>query len=454
MKHYIWVIVLILNTEIIISQHNCIDNVKLVYNDIVESIGYNFPPKLVFSNSKNKVAYYNGREIVIEKKIISYLCGKENFKAKISYILSHELAHNYFKHTWMYNSGLAYASESREFLDNKSYEKDQRKIAEIQADIFGGFFGQISGYNTLSYAADVLVDVYKLYEIPDKIEGYPSLNERIQIVNSRIDLATKLVKLFDIANVCLLYGEYQIANELYNDILLNEFRSREIYNNIGLTYLLRIINIDNRFNKYLFPISLEQNTRSQVKMSRNQINDIELKDLFLLAKKNFDLANQLDKNYFKSIQNKLVLDFLKDLNIKTLKKIKSSSISDELKVDFEILFDLITKNKTRKNKKKGSSISKINLNEVYVDYSEKYDSILDELGIEPAIIFGFKNLSNSKKIKTPSGNIVIEEGKYNDYKIYKSRNWFLIETNLKLENYSNYKSVHYKNKYYYFISLD
>ena len=77
MKHYIWVIVLILNTEIIISQHNCIDNVKLVYNDIVESIGYNFPPELVFSNSKNKVAYYNGREIVIEKKIISYLCGKK-----------------------------------------------------------------------------------------------------------------------------------------------------------------------------------------------------------------------------------------------------------------------------------------------------------------------------------------------------------------------------------------
>ena len=39
----------------------------------------------------------------------------------------------------MRNTGLGYASSIGEFIDEKSSSKDQRKLAESQADLFGGF---------------------------------------------------------------------------------------------------------------------------------------------------------------------------------------------------------------------------------------------------------------------------------------------------------------------------
>ena len=75
----------------------------------------------------------------------------------------------------MKSSGLAY-------IESYSSSYEQRKIAEIQADTFAGFFGQIAGYNVLSNAKSTLTQIYEDYNLPPEINGYPSLNERIQIV--------------------------------------------------------------------------------------------------------------------------------------------------------------------------------------------------------------------------------------------------------------------------------
>ena len=56
--------------------------------------------------------------------------------------------HYYLKHSWMRNSGLGYSNEIGGFIDQKAY-KDQRKLAESQADLFGGFY-EIAGYRTLN----------------------------------------------------------------------------------------------------------------------------------------------------------------------------------------------------------------------------------------------------------------------------------------------------------------
>ena len=105
------------------------------------SIGNSFPspPKLNFSDKKRSVAFLNSKGITIETPIINLLCEDENFEDKIAYIISHELAHHYLSHTWMRNTGLGYASSIGEFIDEKSSSKDQRKLAESQADLFGGF---------------------------------------------------------------------------------------------------------------------------------------------------------------------------------------------------------------------------------------------------------------------------------------------------------------------------
>ena len=166
------IIFLSLFHNITFSQTECTEKTKIIYENIITSIGNSFPspPKLNFSDHKRAVAFLSSEGITIETPIINLLCEDENFEDKIAYIISHELAHHYLSHTWMRNTGLGYASSIGEFIDEKSSSKDQRKLAESQADLFGGFFGQIAGYNVLGFAKSTLSDVYTHYNLPHEIK--------------------------------------------------------------------------------------------------------------------------------------------------------------------------------------------------------------------------------------------------------------------------------------------
>jgi hypothetical protein len=167
---------------------SCNDKVQIIYNNILSAIGnkLDLPPDLYIIDSTNKVAYINDQGVFIENRLIELLCQEEFFDSKMSYIISHELAHHYLDHSWMRNSGLGYSNDIGQYVDEKAYSKDQRKLAESEADLFGGFYGQIAGYNTLEHAKQTLAKVYEEYKIPNQIKGYPSLDERYQIIDAKI----------------------------------------------------------------------------------------------------------------------------------------------------------------------------------------------------------------------------------------------------------------------------
>ena len=202
------------------GQPDCNQRTTKVYQDIIESIGNKFPPAptLIFSDSERAVAFISGSEIIIENKIISSLCSQENFEDKISYIIAHELAHHYLNHNWMTNTGLSYASTIGDYLEDQAYTKNQRKIAETQADLYAGFFGQVSGYNTLGYAKETLTHVYNLYGLKKNINGYPSFDERIEIIQTKEAEANEIVVLFEIANAFLMLKEYYLAEKCFLEI--------------------------------------------------------------------------------------------------------------------------------------------------------------------------------------------------------------------------------------------
>ena len=105
--------------------------------------------------------------------------------------------------------------------------------------------------NTLSFGEEVIREVYDVYGLKKEIKGYPSLNERIQIINSKIDEVNNLAKIFEIGNVLLRLGEYELAKKCFQEILNKGFTSREIYNNLGLVYLLYGISIeDEKISKF------------------------------------------------------------------------------------------------------------------------------------------------------------------------------------------------------------
>ena len=220
--------------------NNCEERTREIYLKLVNSIGNKFdlPPELYLLDSNKKVAYINDEGIFIERKLIQLFCDKPSFEANIAYILGHELAHFYLEHNWMKNSGLGYSNSLGSFIDEKAYSKEQRKIAESQADLFGGFYGQIAGYSVLESAQETLKTLYHDYQIPEEIKGYPSLNERYQIIESNLEKAKNLSHLFHFGNVLLSTGYLAQAKDCFEIILKNKFTSREIYNNLGLTYLL------------------------------------------------------------------------------------------------------------------------------------------------------------------------------------------------------------------------
>jgi hypothetical protein len=400
---------------------SCNDKVEVIYGNIVEAIGNQslLTPDLFFSEKASSVAYMNADGITIEQKVIDIFCGQSDFEDKIAYIL----AHYYLEHNWIRNSGLSYANSIGEFLQDKSYSYsiDQRKLAESQADFFAGFYAQIAGYNALFHAESTLTTIYEEYELSKDLTGYPTFDERVTIINSKIKTANELAQVFDIANVLLQKQEFYLAKDYYELILNNKFNSREIYNNLGLTYLLYGISISKQeISQWVFPVSLDQTTRAEISSTRSGSLFDDPRKMINRAKQNFKRAMALDSTYMPSKFNHIICDFL--LQASSKERLSFIDENDFIQQHEKIKFDLLTldeliesgpSKKARRFAKKGSKISRLNLEAPSVlDTSNSQEKLLSKLGIELGDLF-FSG--NSKKLLGSK----ISKGKISGYTYYK-----------------------------------
>ena len=439
---------------------DCTTEVKDIYKNIVKSIGNSFPPppKLIISEKKRAVAYLNKEGITIETAVIDLFCGKKNFEDKIAYVISHELAHHYLNHTWMRNTSLGYVSSIGEFVDNQSSSYDQRKLAETSADLFGGFFGQIAGYNVLSYAKQGLEEIYNHYKLPKEIKGYPSFEDRLNIINSKIEDANKLTTLFNVGNILMMLGKYDEAKLCFEDILKENFTSREIYNNLGLVFLLKAISIsDPKISKFIYPLSIDFQTRADISATRSGdfLNDAD--KLFSYAKEQFNQSIRLDEDYYFAKKNILILEFiqaLKDDKENDFLKTENFELLDQAtQVDLEVISRL-NRNKKRKKvlkiAKRGSYVSKQNINyddDEINEYSPEPKQIFD-IDISKYILSGLPK--PNKKIKTKYSDLKLTIKDFDKYVLTSIRlnrkNIFYI---LKSKKDYNFKGqIKYKNNFY------
>lgn len=344
--------------------------VKDVFDKIVNSIGNNInpPPIIEIVKTDNNPAYYNPREnkICIEEKVLSIFKDNKNFEDIIAYLIAHELAHHYLNHGWMRNLDFGYSSTIGNFIIDED-NKNQKKIDETQADIFGGFFAKIAGFDALNHGEYCLKEIYKEYKIPESISGYPSLNERIEIIKLNIDKTNELSQIFDLGNLFLTIGDFVNANNCYSKILNEKFTSREIYNNIGVISLLKAISIYNNGNKeYIFPVYIEINSRANNNLNR-AIDYSEINNLLNNAKFYFENSIKKDNEFVPPKVNLLVTNFILDLINKNLNKKSYQELSQKLYIDNERVSDLLVLHKIfskkklkRKEIENGSLISRLN----------------------------------------------------------------------------------------------
>ncbi|RAR71495.1 M48 family metalloprotease [Flavobacterium aciduliphilum] len=410
-----------------------------VFNNITNSVGNNFPspPKLNFINSVDKIAYtYNG-SVFLEKKALNLLCSFDDSQDALAYVLSHELAHHYLNHTWMKNIGFTYTSELKNQLNKDVKSINNRKIEETQADLFGGFFSQISGYNSLTIAENVLKLLYKNYNLPETIEGYPSLTDRENIVKNNLEELDKLSIVFKMGNLMVATEDYKNALKCYEHILSKKFTSREIYNNLGAIYLKQAIDFDDNLSKYSFPILFEENTRATTKdiyrrfdgLSESKIKDTIIYHLNL-ADDAFNRSSVLDKNFMKPKVNLLISELINNKITKTnldldfgkrLEQLKLS-ITDENDINLlSFYLGLVPKIDENEKIKKSSIISKYN-KEVFhnttssdslqnLNVKNEFSNLINELK--------FTHLNKVDKTISSGDGINIKINKTTNYEVYE-----------------------------------
>jgi tetratricopeptide (TPR) repeat protein len=306
--------------------------VKSVFDKIVWAVGDGRQaPRLEVWSGANpqglRVAWYSrdaAKEAIgIEESAVN-LClkfGPDSLDA-LAVLLGHELAHFYRVDTIAAEYPTAFAAAPVYNAIKTIASRDSRVAIETDADLFGGFYGCVAGYNTLGVNARVLDGVYKTFSFPDFLPGYLNLGERQAVARSTKDSLSKLIPIVD-AGACLFaLGNYAESASCF-DLLVRKFPSRDMFNNAGVARALEAIKISQPHAMplpYPFEFDVDMGPRSQgsrhtrgVPTGAERQRALYRLNLLLAAKENFKQAQRRDPGYVPALVNlSCVYDLLGD----------------------------------------------------------------------------------------------------------------------------------------------
>lgn len=274
-----------------------------VYNRLVQARGdFRYPvPTFVMSAVEYQVASidYKKLEITLEQKAYEVCAsfGPENTDAAIAFLLGHELTHYYEKHLWREgfvdtHNDLAIGIQLDSLLDDVA--------DETEADYLGGFLAYSAGYGVFEQNDEMIGRLYKTYQMPDDIVGYPTLSDRQALNRRSTEQLKQLVEVFDMANLLTAVGRYADAFEYYRYVLM-QYQSREIYNNVGVVAVLDALQYFNESEmKFRLPLELDLESSGSKGDGMANIREKLLRQAIL----HFDAAISLDPDYAPAYLNK------------------------------------------------------------------------------------------------------------------------------------------------------
>lgn len=311
-----------------------------VYERLREARGdFRYPvPDFFMTQQKGQVASINyGPPIEIFLEEAAYkVCASFGDKADaaIAFLLGHELAHYYEKHGWRGDFGTNYShlgiskqldtlyKEIENFAEGKKIHKTLLRFdtlshqyedvaMESQADYLGGFLAYSAGYGLFDDGDKLIGRLYDEYGMKQNSEGYVTRSEREGMSKTASERMKTLVDVFEMANMLTAIGRYDDANLFYRYVLM-EYQGREIYNNVGVTYLLFALKEYFKEDelKFRFPIQLDLAMATH----RGSDETKERNRLLEQAIQHFDAAISMDPNYSPAYLNKACAYALMDEN--------------------------------------------------------------------------------------------------------------------------------------------
>lgn len=278
-----------------------------IFNDLVNARGdFRYTvPTFVFNDDTSAVAEISyGAAVSIRLEERAYdVCASfgPGTDAAIAFLLAHELTHYYERHAWRIGFTKEYKQKRLQIGVQLDTLVDD--IAnETQADYLGGFLAYSAGYGLFDRGPDLIQKLYEAYYFvkKDPLPNYPSLHDRKALTQYSAEKMKDLADLFDMANLLTATGNFSDALVYYR-FILNDYQSREIYNNIGVTAMKAVLVNCREYEKFLYPLELDLNSSAGQKSGFAGGIDSALVRQALLQ---FDAAISLDPGYAPAYLNK------------------------------------------------------------------------------------------------------------------------------------------------------
>jgi tetratricopeptide (TPR) repeat protein len=156
----------------------------------------------------------------------------------------------------------------------------------------------------------VLDSIYEKYGFEDKkLKSYPPLVKRKEIVSNSSNRMESLLILYEFGIASLLSKQFDLAIDLFEIIIEEGFQSKEVYNNLGLSYFQKALSLtpeDSLTYTYPFDMDFTSNLEQQRDFSPSED---EVKEFYKRSLECFDNALNIDKKYIKALTNKAILQF-------------------------------------------------------------------------------------------------------------------------------------------------
>lgn len=290
-----------------------------IFTRLVSSYGSNKSSpelKLIPKNPLNIPAIYESSPTPIirfDEKLFD-ICiniGSDSTNA-LAAILSHELAHYYKDHSWCSDYAFAIRKSNKYFAQKlNSASKDSKIEKESIADKDGVFYACVAGYTPFEIYGKILDKIYYSYKLPEKLDGYPTKQQRKNIAKDAETKAKYLYNYFKIGIKALEQNKFDEAIAA-----LTESNSyipfRETYNNLGVARTRKALTLKvktseeiNFPDRFLYPLEVENKSRLNQEDTRGLDDEKNEEMLRLLneAKKDFEKAINIDPLFYKGFVN-------------------------------------------------------------------------------------------------------------------------------------------------------
>jgi len=286
---------------------------KIIYNRMYEASGTSkIKPEVNIKKNKAQIATYtpskNTPTISLENEAFT-ICQSMGVRRDdaIAYLLSHEIGHHLTYDFWEGNYQdfdirikdslvLKYGLDS---LKNTA-KYTIKTLQEIKADEKGGILRYMAGYSSENLTESLFEAIYSKYtNLKDTMKCYPPLQDRISISKIADSRARSFINIFEVANFSVLLKDYDFAISQYIALQSEfEFYSREIYNNIGVVYYLKALELSDEDDiKFIYPVEIDLESRIQSDRGSKGVNKLKVIEFLNKANENFKEATNRDPNY-------------------------------------------------------------------------------------------------------------------------------------------------------------